>query len=192
MPPSRLRPRSRAGIPAPEGGRPRACCTWCYSSRRFRRIPATSIRLCANTGARLHLIKPLGFRLDDKSLKRSGLDYHDLTLVTVHADLEACMPRSRLRAWWRWRLPPRRCYADFRFRADRCALVRAGDSRLAGGGAGADRHREFGLSFRCAPAAAASICRTRWRWSPTKRGVNSASAPELRRVNPSPSEPLGP
>ena len=36
-----------------------------------------TIRLCANTGATLHLVKPLGFRLDDKSLQRSGLDYHE-------------------------------------------------------------------------------------------------------------------
>jgi tRNA (cytidine/uridine-2'-O-)-methyltransferase len=49
------------------------------------------IRLCANTGATLHLIKPLGFRLDDKSLQRSGLDYHDLALVNVHADLAECL-----------------------------------------------------------------------------------------------------
>jgi tRNA (cytidine/uridine-2'-O-)-methyltransferase len=49
-----------------------------------------SIRLCANTGATLHLIKPLGFRLDDKSLKRSGLDYHDLAEVKIHASLDAC------------------------------------------------------------------------------------------------------
>jgi tRNA (cytidine/uridine-2'-O-)-methyltransferase len=48
------------------------------------------IRLCANTGATLHLIKPLGFRLDDKSLKRSGLDYHHLADVKVHANLDAC------------------------------------------------------------------------------------------------------
>ncbi len=50
-----------------------------------------SIRLCANTGATLHLIKPLGFRLDDKSLKRSGLDYHDLADVKIHASLDACL-----------------------------------------------------------------------------------------------------
>jgi tRNA (cytidine/uridine-2'-O-)-methyltransferase len=50
-----------------------------------------AIRLCANTGATLHLIKPLGFRLDDKSLQRSGLDYHDLASVKVHADLDACL-----------------------------------------------------------------------------------------------------
>ncbi|HEX3848628.1 MAG TPA: tRNA (cytidine(34)-2'-O)-methyltransferase [Steroidobacteraceae bacterium] len=49
------------------------------------------IRLCANTGATLHLIEPLGFRLDDKSLRRSGLDYHDLADVKVHANLEACL-----------------------------------------------------------------------------------------------------
>jgi tRNA (cytidine/uridine-2'-O-)-methyltransferase len=50
-----------------------------------------AIRLCANTGATLHLIKPLGFRLDDKSLQRSGLDYHDLAAVKVHANLEECL-----------------------------------------------------------------------------------------------------
>lgn len=49
------------------------------------------IRLCANTGASLHLVKPLGFRLDDKSLQRSGLDYHDMAQVKVHANLDACL-----------------------------------------------------------------------------------------------------
>ncbi len=57
------------------------------------------IRLCANAGARLHLVRPLGFRLDDRSLRRSGLDYHDLVEVSVHADFAACraaLPASRL------------------------------------------------------------------------------------------------
>jgi tRNA (cytidine/uridine-2'-O-)-methyltransferase len=57
------------------------------------------IRLCANTGATLHLVKPLGFRLDDKSLQRSGLDYHDLADVKVHENLDACLsalPNARL------------------------------------------------------------------------------------------------
>ncbi len=49
------------------------------------------IRLCANTGSALHLIEPLGFDLCDRSLKRAGLDYHDLTIVHVHEDLEACL-----------------------------------------------------------------------------------------------------
>ena len=48
------------------------------------------IRLCANTGATLHLVKPLGFRLDNRSLQRSGLDYHDLANVHVHEDFERC------------------------------------------------------------------------------------------------------
>jgi tRNA (cytidine/uridine-2'-O-)-methyltransferase len=48
------------------------------------------IRLCANTGATLHLVKPLGFRLDDKNLQRSGLDYHDLATVKVHSGFDAC------------------------------------------------------------------------------------------------------
>ncbi|HET9034473.1 MAG TPA: tRNA (uridine(34)/cytosine(34)/5-carboxymethylaminomethyluridine(34)-2'-O)-methyltransferase TrmL [Dokdonella sp.] len=47
------------------------------------------IRLCANTGARLHLIGPLGFALDDTRLKRAGLDYHEYARLTVHEDLDA-------------------------------------------------------------------------------------------------------
>jgi tRNA (cytidine/uridine-2'-O-)-methyltransferase len=48
------------------------------------------IRLCANTGCRLHLIEPLGFRMDDRELKRAGLDYHEYASVQVHADWAAC------------------------------------------------------------------------------------------------------
>jgi tRNA (cytidine/uridine-2'-O-)-methyltransferase len=48
------------------------------------------IRLCANTGARLHLIRPLGFRLDAKAVRRAGLDYRELADVTEHANLQAC------------------------------------------------------------------------------------------------------
>ena len=47
------------------------------------------IRLCANSGARLHLIEPLGFELDDAKLRRAGLDYHEFTQLTVHASLAA-------------------------------------------------------------------------------------------------------
>jgi tRNA (cytidine/uridine-2'-O-)-methyltransferase len=49
------------------------------------------IRLCANTGARLHLIEPLGFELDDARLKRAGLDYHEYAEVKRHASLEECL-----------------------------------------------------------------------------------------------------
>ena len=49
------------------------------------------IRLCANAGARLHLVEPLGFSLDDKQLRRAGLDYHDLVDVVVHRDWARCL-----------------------------------------------------------------------------------------------------
>jgi tRNA (cytidine/uridine-2'-O-)-methyltransferase len=49
------------------------------------------IRLCANTGAQLHLIAPLGFALDNAKLRRAGLDYHEYAAVRVHADLAACL-----------------------------------------------------------------------------------------------------
>jgi tRNA (cytidine/uridine-2'-O-)-methyltransferase len=47
------------------------------------------IRLCANTGSRLHLIEPLGFELDDAKLRRAGLDYHEFAEVAVYPSLEA-------------------------------------------------------------------------------------------------------
>jgi tRNA (cytidine/uridine-2'-O-)-methyltransferase len=49
------------------------------------------IRLCANTGASLHLVEPLGFDLDDARLRRAGLDYHEFAAVRVHASLAACL-----------------------------------------------------------------------------------------------------
>ncbi len=49
------------------------------------------IRLCANTGARLHLIRPLGFDLDEKSCRRAGLDYHDLAHVHAYDTLDDCL-----------------------------------------------------------------------------------------------------
>ncbi len=52
------------------------------------------IRLCANTGFRLHIIEPMGFAWDDKRLRRAGLDYHEFTAVTRHHDFSR-VPRSR-------------------------------------------------------------------------------------------------
>ena len=48
------------------------------------------IRLCANAGADLHLVKPLGFSLEDKQLKRAGLDYHEYASLQVHKNWQAC------------------------------------------------------------------------------------------------------
>ena len=48
------------------------------------------IRLCANTGARLHLVKPFGFDLSEYRLRRAGMDYAELTAVLIHADWDTC------------------------------------------------------------------------------------------------------
>ena len=58
------------------------------------RIPpntGNAIRLCANTGARLHLVRPLGFSLDDAQLRRAGLDYHEYASLQVHDSLPAAL-----------------------------------------------------------------------------------------------------
>lgn len=49
------------------------------------------IRLCANTGVGLHLVEPLGFTLEEKALRRAGLDYHETARVQVHASLGDCL-----------------------------------------------------------------------------------------------------
>ena len=59
------------------------------------------IRLCANSGATLHLVHPLGFSMEERQLRRAGLDYHELACVREHADLAACLAA----------VAPRRLYA---------------------------------------------------------------------------------
>lgn len=49
------------------------------------------IRLCANTGCQLHLVRPLGFTLEDRQLKRAGLDYHEFATVRVYDTLQDCL-----------------------------------------------------------------------------------------------------
>jgi tRNA (cytidine/uridine-2'-O-)-methyltransferase len=53
------------------------------------------IRLCANTGVRLHLVKPLGFSLDDKQLIRAGLDYHEFATMSTYDDWANCVERFK-------------------------------------------------------------------------------------------------
>lgn len=77
-----------------------------------------AIRLAANTGARLHLVEPLGFSMDDKQLKRAGLDYHEMANVRVHRDWASC--RSSLAGRRRFALTTRaeRSVFDVAFRFD--------------------------------------------------------------------------
>lgn len=53
------------------------------------------IRLCANAGAELHLIRPLGFELDDARLRRAGLDYHEYARVRIHEDLASFIATAK-------------------------------------------------------------------------------------------------
>jgi tRNA (cytidine/uridine-2'-O-)-methyltransferase len=76
-----------------------------------------AIRLCANIGATLHLVKPLGFRLDDKSLQRSGLDYHDLAELKVHENLQACLSDLADSRLFAVETGGARCYSDIEYRA---------------------------------------------------------------------------
>ena len=53
------------------------------------------IRLCANVGAELHLVRPLGFELDEPRVRRAGLDYHEMACVREHDDLRSCLATLR-------------------------------------------------------------------------------------------------
>lgn len=60
------------------------------------------IRLTANAGVALHLVEPLGFRMDDRDLRRAGLDYHEYARVKVHRDFAACRAALRAAGARRW------------------------------------------------------------------------------------------
>jgi tRNA (cytidine/uridine-2'-O-)-methyltransferase len=75
-----------------------------------------AVRLSANSGTTLHLVRPLGFGLDDKNLQRSGLDYHDLAVVKVHENLDACLAGLAHSRIFAVETVGRNRYADVRFR----------------------------------------------------------------------------
>lgn len=76
------------------------------------------IRLAANSGSRLHLVKPLGFSLSDRALKRSGLDYDALAKVTVHEDWQACRAHFAGRTCYAITTRGQRRYTDIAYRGD--------------------------------------------------------------------------
>ena len=75
------------------------------------------IRICANTGAALHLIRPLGFDWDDKRMRRAGLDYHDFTRVILHDSLEACEQLLSKNRWFAMTTKGSRNFAEVTFDA---------------------------------------------------------------------------
>ena len=113
------------------------------------------IRLCANTGCALHLVKPLGFRLDEPRLRRAGLDYHEWTTVREHASLDAFdtvhSPRRDVRLLGPGRDAPLRRLVP----GGRRAAVRPGDERAPGCGPWHATRPSTGCGSRCARRAAA-------------------------------------
>jgi len=75
------------------------------------------IRLCANTGCRLHVVHPLGFSLRDKQLQRAGLDYHALAELAGHADWKACRAALQGRRLFAVTTRSATSYADARYDA---------------------------------------------------------------------------
>ncbi|UCG97421.1 MAG: tRNA (uridine(34)/cytosine(34)/5-carboxymethylaminomethyluridine(34)-2'-O)-methyltransferase TrmL, partial [Burkholderiales bacterium] len=101
------------------------------------------IRLAANSGARLHLVRPLGFDLGDKQLRRAGLDYHEYAQIAVHDDFDALLRAEHPDPARLFALSTRgaRLYAEVRFApgdwlvfgAETRGLSAAMRSRFAGG-----------------------------------------------------------
>ena len=82
------------------------------------------IRLCANTGAQLHLVRPLGFDLNDRQLRRAGLDYHEYANLRVHDNLVACLAETGGERLFAFTTKGTRLYHEVQFRS--------GDSLLFG------------------------------------------------------------
>jgi len=76
------------------------------------------IRLAANTGARLHLVRPLGFSLDDRQLKRAGLDYHEYATLRVHGSWAEFRKAMGGRRMYAFTTAATRLYTDVRYAAD--------------------------------------------------------------------------
>ena len=75
------------------------------------------IRLAANTGATLHLVEPLGFRIDDRELRRAGLDYHEYANLVVHKNWEAACAHLRGKRMFAFSTRAQRRYTEAEFRA---------------------------------------------------------------------------
>ena len=75
-----------------------------------------AIRLAAITGAELHLVEPLGFDFSDAKLRRAGLDYHDLAVVTVHPDIDAAWEHLRPERVYAFTSDGSASYADIEYR----------------------------------------------------------------------------
>lgn len=114
------------------------------------------IRLCANTGARLHLVRPLGFWLDAKAVRRAGLDYRELADVREHDTLQACLESLGRPRWFAFTTRGTRRHDEARY-AD-------GDTLL------------FGPETRGLPEEVLGLC-------PPERRLRIPMLPEARSLN---------
>ncbi len=80
------------------------------------------IRLCANTGAKLHLIRPLGFELDEKRVRRAGLDYRDMALVQEHDSFNDFIAHVTPKRIFAYSTKGHRCYTAATYQADDALL----------------------------------------------------------------------
>lgn len=92
-----------------------------------------AIRLCANAGASLHLVRPLGFDLDHAKLRRAGLDYHEFVNVMAHDDLPACLAALRQPRVFAFTSHATHRYTDTRFADGDALLFGRETSGLPGG-----------------------------------------------------------
>jgi tRNA (cytidine/uridine-2'-O-)-methyltransferase len=86
------------------------------------------IRLAANTGARLHLVEPLGFSMEDRQLRRAGLDYHEYAAVRVHPSWAAFAAEMRERRMYAFSTKAGRVFTDVRY-AEGDVLVFGAETR---------------------------------------------------------------
>ena len=114
------------------------------------------IRLCANTGTDLHLIRPLGFELDEKRLRRAGLDYHEFAELTAHESLQDCLKALGNPRVWAYSTKAVRSYSDADFSA--------GDALLFG-------PETRGLPAECLAALSSERC-LRLPMHPSSRSLN--------------------
>lgn len=86
------------------------------------------IRLAANTGARLHLVRPLGYTLNDRTLARAGLDYHERAVLAVHDDWQSCLAALGTRRCLAFSTRGQRRYDEVRY-AENDVLVFGAETR---------------------------------------------------------------
>ncbi len=102
-----------------------------------------AVRLTANAGCRLHLIKPLGFEITTKQLRRAGMDYAEFADVMIHENLEACREFLKTRRWFAFSARATRPFGEVAFEEGDVFLFGPESTGLS-----PEIQREFGEEFR--------------------------------------------